>query len=111
MSCNVTARVSVRGEGNGAQMSTNNRNISNSVTTYNTRPLETIIKIFLTFTSTVTMGQQEYPSGARDMVVEMFGKELRIRRSAKPERMIIFWLSFSWNNLDHLLLAWQAAKI
>ena len=73
-------------------MSTNNRNISNSVTTYNTRPLETIIKIFVTFTSTVTMRQQEYPSGARDMVVEMFGNQLKIRRSAKPDRMIMFWL-------------------
>ena len=81
------------------------------MTTYNTRALETITKIFVTFTSTVTMGQQEYPSGARDMVVEMFGNQLRIRRSAKPDKMIMFWLSFGWNNLDHLLLAWQAAKI
>ena len=60
-------------------------------------------------TSTVTIGQQEYPSGARDMVDEMFGNQLKIRRSAKPER--IFRLSFGWNNLDHLLWAWQAAKI
>ena len=31
------------------------------------------------------MGQQEYPSGAREMVGEMMGSQLKIRRSAKPE--------------------------
>ena len=46
---------------------------------------ELIRNIFLTTTSTVTMGQQEYPSGARDMVGEMIGNQLEKRRSAKPE--------------------------
>ena len=44
---------------------------------------------FLTTTSTVTMGQQEYPSGAREMVGEMMGSQLKIRRSAKPEERMI----------------------
>ena len=35
------------------------------------------------------MGQQEYPSGARDMVGEMIGNQLKIRRSAKPEERMI----------------------
>ena len=38
------------------------------------------------------MGQQEYPSGARDMVAKMLGNQLKMRRSAKPERMIKYWL-------------------
>ena len=35
------------------------------------------------------MGQQEYPSGARDMVGEMIGNQLKIRRRAEPEERII----------------------
>ena len=35
------------------------------------------------------MGQQEYPSGAREMVGEMIGSQLKIRRSAKPEERMI----------------------
>ena len=48
---------------------------------------EVISKKFLAVvpTSTVTIGQQEYPSGASEMVGKAIGNQLKIRRE-KPEQ-------------------------
>ena len=64
--------------------------------------------MILTTTSTVTMGQQEYPSGARETVGEMIGNQVKIRRSAKPGKKR---MSKNVLKIDHLLVPWQAAKM